>query len=121
MSDKKKILIIDDDPIYVHTINIWLHDTYDVIMTTSSEQAFEYLSTDLPDLILLDYALPVMPGPQILERLRDDRMTGQIPVMILTGNNDRESIMRILSLEPADYLLKTITKEELISKIEAVL
>jgi aminoglycoside phosphotransferase len=77
----------------------------------------DWLKENKADLILLDYDLPVMPGPQILEKLRSGADTKETPVMILTGQNDRESIMRILSLCPADYLLKNIGRDELRNKV----
>ena len=118
---KKSILIIDDDPAYMKMVHEWLKDDFKVTMTISGGQALDWLKTNKADLILLDYELPVMPGPQILEKLRSGADTKETPVMILTGRNDRESIMRILSLSPADYLLKNIGKDELRNKVQGFL
>lgn len=117
---KKHILIIDDDPLYMKTIREWLKDDYTVTMTISGEQALAWLKDNPADAILLDYGLPVMPGPQIMEKLYDNEKTRNIPVVVLTGMNDRESIMRIISMCPADYLLKNITKAELLEKLGKV-
>ena len=114
---KKSILIIDDDPVYMKMVHEWLKDDFKVTMTISGGQALDWLKENKADLILLDYDLPVMPGPQILEKLRSGADTKETPVMILTGQNDRESIMRILSLCPADYLLKNIKGDELRNKV----
>ena len=54
----------------------------------------------------------------VLEMIRSDASTQDIPVMFLTGNNSKESIVKVLSLKPADYLLKTIDKERLHAKID---
>jgi len=117
---KKRVLIIDDDPQYMKTIREWLKDDYAVTMTISGEQAFNWLKNNWADMILLDYELPVMPGPQIMEKLYDNEATRPIPVVILTGKNDRESIMRIISMCPADYLLKNIGRAELLEKLAKV-
>ncbi len=117
---KKRVLIIDDDPQYMKTIREWLKDDYAVTMTISGEQAFSWLKNNWADMILLDYELPVMPGPQIMEKLYDNEATRPIPVVILTGKNDRESIMRIISMCPADYLLKNIGRAELLEKLAKV-
>ena len=114
---KKSILIIDDDPVYMKMVHEWLKDDFKVTMTISGGQALDWLKENKADLILLDYEMPVMPGPQILEKLRSGADTKETPVMILTGQNDRESIMRILSLCPADYLLKNIKRDELRNKV----
>ncbi len=114
---RKNILIIDDDPVYMKMVHEWLKDDFKVTMTISGSQALDWLKQNTADLILLDYELPVMPGPQILEKIRSGADAKETPVMILTGKNDRESIMRILSLNPADYLLKNIGRDELCSKV----
>ncbi|MBR5419901.1 MAG: response regulator [Lachnospiraceae bacterium] len=119
--EKKKLLIIDDDPVYMKMIRAWLTERYSLVMTVSGEQAFAWLKNNRPALILLDYEMPVMPGPQVMEKLRNEEAWKDIPVVLLTGKNDRESIMRILSLGPADYLLKNIGQAELLKKLEEVL
>ena len=56
-----------------------------------------------PDLILLDYEMPVCDGRQTLEMIRADEELKDIPVIFLTGVNDREHIESVLSLKPAGY------------------
>ncbi len=116
---EKHILIVDDDPNYARLVHDWLKDSYKVTMVTSGQQALKWLTNHDVDLMLLDYEMPEMPGPQVIEKMRDDPILAQLPVMVLTGKNDRESIMRILSLDPADYLLKNIEKAELEEKLQA--
>ena len=115
---KKSILIIDDDTAYMLTIKDWLSHKYRVHMAASGLQAIQWLARNSADLILLDYEMPVTSGPMILEMLKSEISTSSIPVMFLTGKGDKESIMRVLSLRPADYLLKTIDREGLNSKLE---
>ncbi|MBR5115438.1 MAG: response regulator [Lachnospiraceae bacterium] len=115
---KRNILIVDDDTSYMLTIRDWLSERYRISMAASGLQAIQWLAKNKADLILLDYEMPVTPGPQVLEMLKSEVSTSGIPVMFLTGKGDKESIMKVLALKPADYLLKTIDQETLLRKLE---
>ncbi len=118
LKKRKTILIVDDDVQYMSMINDWLKDTYRVSMANSGVNAITWLATNHADLILLDYEMPVTTGPMVLEMLKSEGYTKDIPVMFLTGNNSKESIVKVLSLGPVDYLLKTIDKNGLHEKID---
>lgn len=107
---RKSILIVDDDVSYMTMIMDWLKDTYRVSLANSGMQAITWLARNEADLILLDYEMPITTGPQVLEMIRSDVSTADIPVMFLTGKSDKESIMKVLSLKPAGYLLKSINR-----------
>lgn len=116
--NKKSILIVDDDPNYMSLIREWLKDSYKVSMATSGLRAMKWLGAENKvDLILLDYEMPVTDGPQVLEMLRSDEDTKQIPVIFLTGKGDKESVMSVMSLKPQGYLLKTISRADLLEKL----
>jgi CheY-like chemotaxis protein len=115
---KKHILIVDDDITYMRLIYEWLSPYYHVGMASSGVQAIKYLAKNKADLVLLDYEMPVVNGPQVLEMLRSDTDSGSLPVMFLTGKGDRESVLSIVDLKPVDYLLKTIDRESLKAKID---
>lgn len=115
----KSILIVDDDITYMRTVYEWLKGSYHVGMATSGVQAISYLAKNKADLVLLDYEMPIASGPQVLSMLKNDSDTGQIPVMFLTGHGDRESVMSVVGLKPADYLLKSIDRKTLLEKLEA--
>lgn len=114
---KKSILIVDDDPNYMGLVREWLKDTYKVSMANSGMRAIKWLSVNKADLILLDYEMPVTSGPQVLEMLRSDQETKGIPVIFLTGKDDKESVMAVLSLKPEGYVLKTSGKDEIVNTI----
>ena len=116
-SKKKSILIVDDDVQYMSMIKDWLQDGYRVSMANSGMHAITWMANNHADLVLLDYEMPVTPGPKVLEMMKSEPETAGIPVMFLTGNNDKESIVKVLSLKPVDYLLKTIDKKGLNEKI----
>jgi len=116
---KKTVLIVDDDITYMRTVYEWLKGSYHVGMASNGVQAISYLTKNKADLVLLDYEMPIANGPQVLTMLKNDSETGQIPVMFLTGHGDRESVLSVVSLNPADYLLKTIDRETLLQKLDA--
>ncbi len=114
---RKCILIVDDDLTYLQMVREWLKDTYRVGMANSGTQAVAWLAKNRADLILLDYDMPVLDGPKVLEMLKSESFSNSTPVMFLTGKNDRKSVTDVISLKPADYLLKTITKDKLLSTL----
>ena len=113
-----RILLVDDDGDYLRLLSGWLSKKYRVTMVNSGMQAISYLANHHPDLILLDYAMPVTSGPQVLEMIRGEPGTREIPVIFLTGKDDRESVMEVLSLKPNGYILKTTGREQLLERIE---
>lgn len=115
---KKKILVVDDDGTMLRTIKNWLSSKYQVYMVNSGMEAIRFLVNNSVDLILLDYEMPVTNGPQVLKMLRSDSATSNIPVMFLTVKSDKESVMQVVALKPEKYLLKTMTREELIANVD---
>ena len=115
---RKCILIVDDDPTFIQMVREWLKDTYRVGLANSGTQAIAWLATNKADLILLDYDMPVLDGPKVMEMLRSESFSQTTPVMFLTGKNDRSSVTNVISLKPADYLLKSISKDKLLSTLD---
>lgn len=115
---KKSILVVDDDASYVQLLREWLKDDYRVGMARSGVQAITWLARNNVDLILLDYEMPVTNGLQVLEMLRSEQFSKDIPVMFLTGKSDKESIMKVMALKPAGYMLKNITRFQLLANLE---
>ena len=114
---QKKILIIDDDPTMLRMIKNLLSSRYRVYMANSGMNGITFLAGNKVDLILLDYEMPIISGAKVLEMIRCDAATQDIPVMFLTSKNDRETVMQVLSLKPERYLLKTMPPEEWLQNI----
>ena len=114
---RKCILIIDDDLTFLQMMREILKDTYRVGMANSGTQAVAWLANNKADLILLDYDMPILDGPKVMEMLKSESFSRSTPVMFLTGKSDRESVTNVLSLKPVDYLLKSITKEKLLKTL----
>ena len=115
---KKKVLVVDDSGAMLRNVKGWLEDRYQVILANSGAMAIKYLSTNRPDLVLLDYEMPVINGKQVLEMIRSESEFSNIPVMFLTSKNDKESIQQVLSLKPEGYILKTTKPEQIVQMIE---
>ena len=115
---RKNILLVDDDNTFLKTVKGWLSETYRVTIVSSGAQALMYIADNKPDLILLDYEMPVTSGPQVLEMIRSETKVDSIPVIFLTGKGDRESVMKVLALKPDGYLLKSMDKAALLKSLE---
>lgn len=115
---KKKILVVDDSGAMLRNVKGWLEDRYQVILANSGAMAIKYLALNRPDLVLLDYEMPVVNGKQVLEMIRTETEFSDIPVIFLTSKNDRESITQVMSLKPEGYLLKTMKPEDIVKTID---
>lgn len=113
-SDKKSILIVDDDPSYASMVREWIKDEYQVDIVTTGGQAVKFLFRKKVSLILLDYEMPVVDGPQVLSMFRQDPKMSKIPVVFLTGVGTKEAVQRVMSLQPDGYILKSTTREDLL-------
>lgn len=117
-SHKKKVLVVDDSEVLRQAMRTLLHKDYDVELAVSAIAAIKCITLDRPDLMLLDYEMPICNGRQILEMMRADPDFEDIPVIFLTGNTSREYVQKVVALKPADYLLKTLKPEEVKKSID---
>lgn len=114
----KHILLVDDDPVFLKMMQDWLSMKYNITIVRSGMQAITYIATHTPDLILLDYDMPITPGPQVMEMIKSEPNSAQIPIIFLTGKSDRESVMTVMALKPQGYLLKSMSKEEIVAAVD---
>ncbi len=110
---KKQILVVDDSDFMRSNIIRLLGDDYDMIESSSSVSAIKSITVNRPDLILLDYEMPICDGRMTLEMIRADEDIADIPVIFLTGRGDAESVKKVMSLRPEGYLLKTMPEDEI--------
>lgn len=118
-ASKKKILVVDDSDFMRSRIIKLLEQDYEMTEAASSLSAIKSLTINRPDLILLDYEMPVCDGRQTLEMIRSEKDTADIPVIFLTGRGDRESVQKVMELKPERYLLKTMTDQDVKKNIDA--
>ncbi len=118
---KKTIMVVDDSPAFLRTMQAMLTPEYRVVFATSGPQALTVIARGKPDLILLDYEMPVCDGKMTLQMLRSEESTKDIPVVFLTGMADATHVQELLALLPNDYLLKPPSEERLFNTIRTIL
>lgn len=116
--ERKCVLAIDDNAMQLRILNELLKDKYDVLMATSAVKAMTMIGKRTPDLILLDYDMPVCDGKMALQMLREIEEIKEVPVIFLTGLKDAEHINAVLELNPAGYLLKPAKNDMILEEIE---
>ncbi len=114
----KHILLIDDDLAYLKMVQGWLSSKYRITIAKSGMQAITYIAGHTPDLILLDYEMPITSGPQVMEMIRSEPNTEGIPIIFLTGKSDKESVLTVMALKPQGYMLKSMPKEAILKTID---
>ena len=115
---RHKILVVDDSEFMLARIRNLLAEKYDVIESDSSISAIKIIAVNRPDLVLLDYEMPICDGKQALEMIRSDKDIADIPVMFLTGRGDKESVRNVKALKPEGYLLKTMPDDFIVKTVE---
>ncbi len=115
---KKKILLVDDSATIRQMMNELLHEDYDVSMVDSGMAAIRAVTLNRPDLILLDYDMPICNGRQTLEFLRSEERSKDIPVIFLTSRSDSDTVTGVLSLKPAGYMLKSLKHAEIKKRVD---
>lgn len=118
---KKRILIVDDSAVTLRSVKALLDREYTVAVATSGERAIKEMKKNLPDLVLLDYEMPVCDGKETFELIRQDEQIKDIPVVFLTAVADKMHIASVLQLNPAGYLLKPPNTEALKDTISKIL
>lgn len=117
---KTKVLIIDDDVHFLRTMHQLLERQYQVAVAPSGKVARKYLETNEADIILLDYIMSEENGVEVLKSFRAWDKVKDVPVVFLTGLDDKKKIKECLSLRPAGYIMKPVEKEKLFAKIHAI-
>lgn len=119
LNSKPKILIVDDSATVRHYMSELLSADYDVALAESSIDAIRSISLNKPDLVLLDYEMPVCDGRQMLAMIRSDQAFSDMAVIFLTGKNDYESVSKVKSLKAEGYLLKNLDHTDIKKHIDA--
>ena len=121
-SDKKIILIVDDEPINITLLAGILKETYKVKMAKDGERAMKIANTvPAPDLILLDVMMPCMDGYEVCRRLKDDDATKTIPVVFVTGLTNEEEQARGLEMGADGYLGKPVDAVAVLNVVEEII
>ncbi len=119
MTNKQKILIVDDDPNIAGLISLYLiKECFETEIVHDGEAALRTFSTFRPDLILLDLMLPGIDGYQVCRELRK---TSQVPIIMLSAKGEVFDKVLGLELGADDYIIKPFDSKEMVARVKAVL
>ena len=120
--EKKHVLVVDDDLILLKTAEEILSEFYSVSVAKAGSQAIALLEKGvIPDLILLDIAMPGMDGYETLNEMKKIPAAGSVPIIFLTGFSDADYEVRGLKSGAVDYIVKPFLPKELIYRVNAIL
>ncbi len=118
ISHKKKVLVVDDSDFMLKAMSDLLREDYEVLTAKSGMSAIRGITLDRPDLILLDYEMPVCDGSQVLGMIRSEKEFADIPVIFLTSKVDKESVSKVIALKPEGYLSKSMPPETVKKEVD---
>ncbi len=110
---KNKVLVIDDEQSIRMLLENFLSRRYDVVSLSNGFEALDWLSSNIPDVIICDIQMPMMDGFRFLEDLRQSGFTKHIPVIMLSGIDSSKDRVRCYRLGSQDFLVKPFNPEEL--------
>ncbi len=117
-----KILVIEDEPSQVELLSYNLKSQgYSVITANDGERGVERARQEAPDLVLLDWMLPLLSGIEVCRQLRRMEQTRQIPIIMLTARSEENDRVRGLDVGADDYLGKPYSIRELLARVRAAL
>ena len=116
--ERFKIIYVDDVSTSLVTLKRRLSGRHEVYPAESSEVLFNALEKITPDIILLDINMPKVDGYEVIKTLKADERYANIPVIFFTGNHEKESVIKGLSLGAVDYIIKPFETESLIACID---
>jgi DNA-binding NarL/FixJ family response regulator len=122
VKDRKRLLLIDDDPNLILLVKDYLEFRgYEVVTADNGKEALKLLSQEPPDMIICDIMMPEMDGYGLIENVRQDRRTGWIPVLFLSAKGQSQDRIKGLNLGADVYMVKPFEPEELVAQVESSL
>ena len=118
----KKILIVDDEPNIVMTLEYtFKKSNYEVFIARDGQEALDILKTNYPDVIILDIMMPMVDGFATLEQIRKDDNLQHTKVMFLSAKNKESDIEKGLELGADAYMTKPFSIKKVVEKVEELL
>jgi DNA-binding response OmpR family regulator len=120
---KKAILLVEDDSDLVELVTHWLErDGYTVRSTADGRDALAQLGADpLPDLVLLDVMIPHVTGFEVLQKLRGEARTRDLPVVMMTSFSRERDVARGRELGANDYIIKPLMELDFLDRVARAL
>lgn len=118
-----KILLIEDDPFLIGMYaSKFKFEKFEVITSENGEKGLRLAQKEIPDIILLDVLLPEMNGFDVLKKLKEDKQTADIPVILLSNLSQKSEVEQGMDLGASDYLIKAhFMPSEVVEKIKKTL
>ncbi len=121
MTDRSTILIVDDEIVSRYTVEVLLEsEGYQLIFAESGEEAITKAKQSAPDLMLLDVMMPGMNGFQVCQALRADPRLAELPIVMVTALDDRESRLKGIEVGADDFMSKPFDRAELRARIRTI-
>ena len=117
---KPRLLIIDDTPMMLSTLGNILKDDFTILVAKDGEKGIASAKKNKPVIILLDIMMPGMTGFEVIETLKADEETKNIPVILLTGDGTDESKEKGYALGAADYIEKPFVADVVREKVKVM-
>ena len=116
---KSTIMIVDDEPKYIEVLKKILDQFgFDLQVAFNGFQVFDLLKESLPDIILLDVLMPGMDGFEVCRRLKENKKTRGIPIILMTALTETVNKVTGLELGAADYITKPFQKEDVLARVK---
>lgn len=117
-----KLLLVEDDPALAELLEYrFANEGYSVRVTADGDEAMLLATEDVPDLIILDWMIEGTSGIEVCRRLRRDKATAHVPIIMLTAREAEDDRIRGLETGADDYLTKPFSPRELLARVAAVL
>ena len=117
---KKKILVVDDEVELVELVKLRLEaNGYEVVMANSGLEGLSKASSESPNLIVLDIGMAEMDGYTVLQKLKEDEKTKDIPVIMLTAYAKMQSLFEMEGI--SDYIVKPFEPQDFLARVDKVL
>ncbi len=119
----KKILVVEDDVFLREMITRkLLLEKFEVVPANDGEEGIEKAKKEKPDLVLLDLILPGIQGYEVLSKIKEDKATAKVPVIILSNLGQKEEVEKGLKMGAVDFLIKAnFDPDEIVTKIKSLL
>lgn len=117
-----KLLLVEDDPALLELLEYrFRNEGYDVRATPDGDEALMLAAEDAPDLVILDWMIEGTSGIEVCRRLRRDKATAHVPIIMLTAREGEDDRIRGLDTGADDYLTKPFSPRELMARVAAVM
>ncbi|MRR11048.1 response regulator [bacterium] len=117
-----RVLIADDEPHIRRLVSFTLgKGGFEIIEATDGGEAWDLARSELPDIVLLDVMMPVMTGYEVLEKLKADPATRDIPVVMLSAKSQQTEVQAGLAGGACEYICKPFTPKDLVQRVTELL